>query len=149
MVCGTSSGSSPGRLPAILLVAHYDTTAVPGYLGANNSATGVGAVIAIAKALRSDPREPGNSPSASCSPTARRRRPASPDFYAEGLRGSKAYASAHAKELREAIVLDFIALHDELLIRDRPRTAQLWSRLRAAAVRRGRARSSPTGSRAP
>ena len=42
-------------MPAILLVAHYDTTDVPGYLGANNSATGVGAVIAIAKALKSDP----------------------------------------------------------------------------------------------
>src|SRR6185503_18755583 len=52
-------GSLPGRMPAILLVAHYDTTDVPGYLGANNSATGVGAVVAIAKALKSDPRAVG------------------------------------------------------------------------------------------
>ena len=46
-------------MPAILLVAHYDTTDVPGYLGANNSATGVGAVIAIARALKGDPRAKG------------------------------------------------------------------------------------------
>ena len=35
-------GSLPGRGGgAILLVAHYDTTPVPGYVGANNSAAGV------------------------------------------------------------------------------------------------------------
>ena len=51
-------GAVPGRLPAILVVAHYDTTDVPGYLGANNSAAGVGAVIAIARALAGDPRRP-------------------------------------------------------------------------------------------
>ena len=39
-------GQLPGRLPAVLLVAHYDTTPVPGYLGANNSAAGVGAAWA-------------------------------------------------------------------------------------------------------
>ena len=54
-------GELPGRLPAIVVAAHYDTTDVPGYLGANNSATGVGAVIALAKALRSDPPRPGQA----------------------------------------------------------------------------------------
>ncbi len=59
------------------------------------------------------------------------------DFYAEGLRGSRAYAAAHAKETRAAIVLDFIALHDEQLSRDPSSDAALWSRLRAAAARVG------------
>jgi hypothetical protein len=57
------------------------------------------------------------------------------DFYAEGVRGGKAYAAAHARELREVIVLDFIALHDLRLVRDRTSDEQLWSRLRGAAVR--------------
>ena len=46
-------GGLPGREPAIVLGAHYDTTPVPGYLGANNSATGVGAVIELARDLAS------------------------------------------------------------------------------------------------
>jgi len=34
-------GGLPGAGPAIVVAAHYDTTDVPGYLGANNSAAGV------------------------------------------------------------------------------------------------------------
>src|SRR5690349_11299509 len=49
-------GSLPGRMPAILVVAHYDTTDVPGYLGANNSAAAVGAVVELARDLRRDQR---------------------------------------------------------------------------------------------
>jgi len=67
------------------------------------------------------------------------------DFYAEGLRGSKAYAAAHARELREVIVLDFIALHDLRLVRDRTADALLWSRLRGAAVRAKTAALFPLG----
>ena len=96
---------------------------------------GVGAVIAIAKALKSDPTaRAGRRPL----PAHRRRggaRRGFSDFYAEGVRGSKAYAAAHARELREVIVLDFIALHDLRLVRDRTSDEHLWSRLRIAAVR--------------
>src|SRR5689334_9552400 len=45
-------GSLPGRGRPILLIAHYDTTPVPDYVGANNSAAAVGAVLEIARALR-------------------------------------------------------------------------------------------------
>ena len=128
-------GSLPGRMPAILLVAHYDTTDVPGYLGANNSATGVGAVIAIAKALKSDPQASGRRAVRFLLTDGEEAPSGFEDFYAEGLRGSKAYASAHAKELREVIVLDFIALHDELLRRDTTSDRPLWARLRSAAAR--------------
>jgi hypothetical protein len=128
-------GSLPGRMPAILLVAHYDTTDVPGYLGANNSATGVGAVIAIAKALKGDPAVNGRRAvrflltDGEEAPTGFR------DFYSEGLRGSRAYAAAHAKDLREVIVLDFIALHNLRLTRDPTSDRALWARLRSAAAR--------------
>ena len=128
-------GQLPGRLPAILLIAHYDTTPVPGYLGANNSAAGVGAVVAIAKALRSDPERPGQVAVRFLLTDGEEAPAGFSDFYAEGLRGSKAYAAAHARELREVIVLDFIALHDLRLVRDRTSDTQLWSRLRGAAVR--------------
>ena len=128
-------GTLPGRMPAILLVAHYDTTDVPGYLGANNSATGVGAVIAIAKALKSDPKALGRRAVRFLLTDGEEAPSGFEDFYAEGLRGSKAYASAHAKELREVIVLDFIALHDELLKRDTTSDRPLWARLRSAAAR--------------
>ena len=128
-------GQLPGRLPAILLVAHYDTTPVPGYLGANNSATGVGAVIAIAKALKSDAKRPGQVAVRFLLTDGEEAPAGFSDFYAEGVRGSKAYAAAHARELREVIVLDFIALHDLRLVRDRTSDEQLWSRLRGAAAR--------------
>ena len=122
-------------MPAILLVAHYDTTDVPGYLGANNSATGVGAVIAIAKALKSDPQALGRRGVRFLLTDGEEAPSGFEDFYAEGLRGSKAYASAHAKELREVIVLDFIALHNEQLRRDTTSDRSLWARLRSAAAR--------------
>ena len=130
-------GSVPGRLPAILLVAHYDTTDVPGYLGANNSAAGVGAVIAIAKSLRSDPRRPGQAAVRFLLTDGEEAPSGFKDFYAEGLRGSRAYAAAHAKELREAIVLDFIAVRDLRLTRDVTSDVPLWARLRQAAARAG------------
>ncbi len=128
-------GQVPGSLPAIVVLAHYDTTPVPGYLGANNSATGVGAVIAIAKALRSDPVRKGKTAVRFLLTDGEEAPAGFTDFYTEGLRGSKAYAAAHAKEIREVVVLDFIALKDELLRRDTSSNPALWARLRSAAAR--------------
>jgi len=130
-------GQLPGRLPAILVAAHYDTTDVPGYLGANNSAAGVGAVIAIAKALGKDPPRPGQAAVRFLLTDGEEAPTGFSDFYAEGLRGSKAYAAAHSKELREVVVLDFIALHDLRLPRDATADEPLWARLRGAAARAG------------
>src|SRR5205085_348528 len=45
-------GRIAGRGRPILVIAHYDTTPVAGYLGANNSAAAVGVVLEIARALR-------------------------------------------------------------------------------------------------
>jgi glutaminyl-peptide cyclotransferase len=130
-------GELPGRKPAIVVAAHYDTTDLPGYLGANNSATGVGAVIAIAHALKGDRRTPGQAAVRFVLFDGEEAPTGYADFYSEGLRGSRAYATAQADEVREVIVLDFIALHDEQLSRDRSSDPALWSRLRAAARRAG------------
>jgi hypothetical protein len=130
-------GGLPGRLPAIVVAAHYDTTDLPGYLGANNSAAGVGAVVAIARAMRHDPPVPGEAAVRFVLFDGEEAPPGFKDFYAEGLRGSKAYAAAHARHTREVVVLDFIALRDERLRRDPSSSPGLWARLRAAASRVG------------
>lgn len=129
------AGSLPGRLPAIVVAAHYDTTDVPGYLGANNSATGVGAVIALARAMARDRPVAGQAAVRFVLFDGEEAPQGFKDFYSEGLRGSRAYAAAHAKEIREVIVLDFIALHGVQLRRDPSSDPALWSRLRAAASR--------------
>ncbi len=142
-------GGLPGRLPAIVVAAHYDTTDVPGYLGANNSAAGVGAVIALARALRGDPPRPGQPAVRFVLFDGEEAPSGFTDFYAQGLRGSRAYAAAHADETREVVVLDFIALRTLRLRRDQSADAGLWSRLRAAA---GRARTTglfPDGTQGP
>jgi glutaminyl-peptide cyclotransferase len=126
-------GGLPGREPAIVLGAHYDTTPVRGYLGANNSATGVGTVIEIARDLASDPRRDGRAvrfvlfdgEEAPAGFT---------DFLAQALRGSRAYVAAHAATTREMVLLDFIALHGERMPREQGSDAALWGRLRVAAA---------------
>lgn len=121
---------------AILLIAHYDTTDVPGYVGANNSAAAVGAVVELARALRRDQR-----------PTDRAIRflltdgeeapPGFTDFLTSGLRGSRAYAAAHAGQIADVIVLDFVGNHGLRLPRESGSNAALWARLRRAARRVG------------
>jgi glutaminyl-peptide cyclotransferase len=131
------AGYLPGTGRAIVVLAHYDTTDVPGYLGANNSAAGVGAVVAIARALAGDPRRPGEAPVRFVLSDGEEAPAGFKDFYAEGLRGSKAYAAAHADDVREVVVLDFIALRNVRLRRDPSSDPGLWARLRAAAARAG------------
>jgi glutaminyl-peptide cyclotransferase len=130
-------GRLPGRQPAIVLAAHYDTTDVPGYVGANNSATGVGAVVSIARTMAREPR-PRSAQAVWFLLTDGEEAPVGyRDFYREGLRGSRAFVDAHKADTREAIVLDFIALASESLPREVGSDARLWGRLRTAARRAG------------
>jgi hypothetical protein len=138
-------GSLPGREPAIVIAAHYDTTPVPGYLGANNSATGVGAVVELARDLEADhPSDPraidfvlfDGEEAPVADPT---------DFYAQGDRGSRAYVSAHPGATKEMILLDFIALHNQVLRRELGSDPGLWARLRTAARSAGAGAMFPTG----
>jgi hypothetical protein len=135
-------GELPGRGEPILLVAHYDTTPVPGYVGANNSAAGVGAVIELARALRRDQR-PTDRPirllltDGEEAPTY----PVQGDFFSQGLRGSR--AAAQTIDAEAVIVLDFIAQKGLRIEREAGSDAALWSRLRAAARQVGVARVFP------
>jgi glutaminyl-peptide cyclotransferase len=131
-------GTVPGKKPAILIGAHYDTkTEPPGFLGAEDSAGGTAAVLELARYF-SRAERPAGAPELrfvlfdgeECDGDDH-------DFYNCGLRGSRAYAKRHAKELRAAVVLDFIAQKDLRLTRDDSSDLELWSRLRRAAKRVG------------
>jgi glutaminyl-peptide cyclotransferase len=130
-------GVLPGRRPAVALAAHYDTKDTPaGFVGANDGAGGTALVLEAARALRRlpqrNPREvrfvlfDGEESPAGCS-----------DFLTCGIRGSRAYANAHAHELRALVLADFVANRNLRLKRDLGSDAALWSRLRAAARRAG------------
>ena len=127
-------GSIPGKGKPILLGAHYDTEASPtGFVGANDSAAGTAAVIEIARSLRKAARGPDAPPvrfvlfdgEEEPAPTA--------DFYADALRGSKAYAKQHAGELRSMLLLDYIANKNLRLPREGTSNSAIWTQVRAAA----------------
>jgi acetylornithine deacetylase/succinyl-diaminopimelate desuccinylase-like protein len=130
-------GRLPGREPAIVLGAHYDTTPVPGYLGANNSAAGVAAVIEVARELGRDPSSAQARAVVFALFDGEEAPAGATNFYAQGLRGSKAYVQAHSSTTQELVLLDFIALHDERLPREDGSNPALWGRLRAAAAQGG------------
>jgi glutaminyl-peptide cyclotransferase len=126
-------GQLPGRAgPAILLIAHYDTTDVPGYLGANNSAAAVGAVVELARALKRSQRAT-DRPIRFLLTDGEEAPPGFTNFLTSGLRGSRAYAAAHASQIGDVIVLDFVGNHGLRLPREAGSDPVLWARLRAAA----------------
>jgi len=145
-------GSLPGREPAIVVGAHYDTLVRPkGFVGANNGASGTALVIEIARTLERlhagpharkvefvlfDGEEPpGERPDAA------------PHFYREGLRGSRAYAAAHHGKTADMILLDYVGGRNLHLPREQSSTKSLWNRVLGAAAVVGTSRyfSSSTG----
>jgi glutaminyl-peptide cyclotransferase len=126
-------GTLPGRRPAIVLAAHYDTKDTPaGFVGANDGAGGTALVLEAARVLRrikqADPRElrfvlfDGEESPRGCD-----------DFLSCGIRGSRAYARRHAGELKALVLADFVANRNLRLKRDGGSDAALWERFRSAA----------------
>ncbi|MDX6674528.1 MAG: glutaminyl-peptide cyclotransferase [Solirubrobacteraceae bacterium] len=129
-------GALPGREPAILVAAHYDTKDLPGFVGANDGAGGTAAVMELARALgRSGAR--GDRAVRFALFDGEESPRGSRAFLRDGLRGSRAYARAHAGRLREVVVVDFVADRRLSLPRERNSDPGLWARLRAAARRVG------------
>jgi glutaminyl-peptide cyclotransferase len=135
-------GTLPGRRPAIVVGAHYDSEYHPkGFAGANDSAAGTAAVIELARDLRrTSGREvrfvlfDGEEEGPGC-PNAR--------FDKCALRGSRAYVAAHRGEVAEMVLLDYIANKGLRLPRERSSSEGLWARVRAAAARVGVAKVFP------
>jgi hypothetical protein len=131
-------GTLPGRRPAIVVGAHYDTEAhPPGFVGANDGAAGTAAVIEIARALRALPQPPGAREVRFVLFDGEEEPLGSTDFLKDALRGSKAYVAAHRGEIRSMILLDYVANKGLRLPREGSSNPALWAQLRAAARRAG------------
>jgi glutaminyl-peptide cyclotransferase len=131
-------GVLPGRKPAIVLGAHYDSEFhPPGFVGANDSAAGTAAVIELARDLRAAARPANAREIRFVLFDGEEEPPNSTDFKKDALRGSKAYVRAHRGEIREMVLLDYIANKGLRLPRERASTPTLWRQMRAAAARVG------------
>jgi Zn-dependent M28 family amino/carboxypeptidase len=132
-------GVLPGRAPAILIGAHYDSEYHPkGFVGANDSAAGTAALIELARRLPSElPKNhreirfvlfDGEEDPPGCSDK---------DFEFCALRGSRAYAAAHPGQIGDMILLDYIANRDARIPRETNSSVPLWADLRKAAEQVG------------
>jgi hypothetical protein len=125
-------GALPGSGPAIVLGAHYDSEYHPkGFVGANDSAAGTAAVVELARDLaKTSGREvrfvlfDGEEEGPGC-PNSR--------FAQCALRGSRAYVSAHRREVGQMLLLDYIANKGLRLPREGSSDLELWKRVRSAA----------------
>jgi Peptidase family M28 len=140
------AGRIPGSKPAVVLAAHYDTKDLPGFVGANDGAGGTAAVLEISRALRKLRRPEGAPEIRFVFFDGEEATDDTRPFEATALRGSKAYAERHAKEIRALVLLDFVAEKGAMRIpREAGSDARLWRRLRAAARRVGAAEAFPPG----
>jgi glutaminyl-peptide cyclotransferase len=133
-------GRIPGRAPAVVLAAHYDTQLLPeGFVGANDSAAGTAVVLEAARALARRPRPAGAREVRFVLFDGEELPPGGSDatFEQDGLRGSKAYARAHAREVGSLVLADYVANRGLRLPRELGSDQALWTRVRAAATRAG------------
>jgi hypothetical protein len=131
-------GDLPGPGPVIVIGAHYDTESHPeGFVGANDAAAAVGAVVELARALKAQTRS-------AIAPGIRfvlfdgEEEPhPTDDFYRDALRGSKSYVQLHAEEVRAMVLLDYVGNTGVRLPREGTSTASLWQDVRDAAGKVG------------
>ena len=139
-------GRLRGRKPAVLVAAHYDTKALPDFVGANDGAGGTAAVLELARALQREKRPRGAPEIRFALFDGEEATDDSKPFLESGVRGARAYARAHADELRAMVLLDFVAEKGAMRIpREAGSDPKLWRRLRAAARRAGSGAAFPGG----
>jgi glutaminyl-peptide cyclotransferase len=140
----------PGDLPALVIGAHYDTLAAPkGFVGANNGAAGTAVVVQLARTIARLERPPG-SPEIQFVLFDGEEPPRGlpenqTDFYSTGLRGSRAYANAHAAQVDAMVLLDYVGNKGLRLPREGSSTESLWAEVRAAAMEAGAGAVFPPG----
>ena len=135
-VIGTVRGREPGY---VVVGAHYDTKDLPGFLGANDGASGTAVVAELARTLRR-PRHTihfvffdGEESPRGASDTA---------FRQLGLRGAKV-AAPRFDDARAMVLLDFVGERRLRIPREAYSNERLWRKLRAAARRVGAGRAFP------
>jgi glutaminyl-peptide cyclotransferase len=136
-------GTIPGRNPRrkVVIGAHYDTKDLPGFVGANDGASGTAVVRQLARTIRPRQLRPTLIVVFFDGEESPRGTPDS-QFERYGLRGSKVAARAF-RAAESAIVLDFVGDKDLAIPRDQLSNRGLWRRLRAAAGRTGFGRHFP------
>ena len=136
-------GSVPGRDPRrkVVIGAHYDTKDLPGFVGANDGASGTAILTQLARAVKPRRYRPTivfiafdgeENP-----PDAREE-----DFERFALRGSRAIAPSY-RDADAMILLDFVGEKGLRIPREGASNIALWRKLRAAAKRAGVARVFP------
>jgi glutaminyl-peptide cyclotransferase len=135
-------GTIPGRTPRrkVVLGAHYDTKDLPGFVGANDGASGTAVVRQLARAIKPRRLRPTLIIVFFDGEEAPRGKDA--QFARYGLRGSKVAARAF-RSAEAAIVLDFVGDRELALPREQLSDRRLWRKLRAAAIRTEFARHFP------
>jgi hypothetical protein len=129
-VIGTVRGPEPGY---VVVGAHYDTKDIPGFVGANDGASGTAVVAQLARTIRR-PRHTIHFIFFDGEETPRGIDDA--DFERYGLRGSKVAAPAFS-DARAMVLLDFVGDKNLTIRREQFSNAVLWRRLRGAARRVG------------
>ena len=129
-VVGTVRGREPGY---VVVGAHYDTKDIPGFVGANDGASGTAVAAQLARTIRR-PRHtvkfvffdgeesPRGTPDA--------------EFEEKGLRGSRVAAEAFS-DARAMVLLDFVGNRDLAIRYEDNSNRALWRQLRGAAHRVG------------
>ncbi|HEV2733409.1 MAG TPA: M28 family metallopeptidase [Longimicrobiaceae bacterium] len=144
-VFGTVPGKDPRRV--VVVGAHYDTKDQPGFLGANDGASGTAILTQLARTVK--PRRLG--PTLVFIAFDGEESPAGvPDqqFERFGLRGSKVAAPAF-RRARAMILLDFVGERGLRIPREGFSDARLWHMLRSAARRVGVAKVFPDATQGP
>jgi glutaminyl-peptide cyclotransferase len=137
-------GVTPGRDPSrrVIVGAHYDTKEIPGFVGANDGAGGVAAMLELARDI--EPRTVGPTIVWIAFDGEELPGPSNDgDFEKFGLRGSKVAARKYANGTEAMILLDFVADKDLRTPREGNSNLALWNKLRAAARRAGTERHYP------
>jgi len=137
-------GLIPGSRPGIVVVgAHHDTKdAIPGFVGANDGASGVAAVLEIARSLPKPAPGPSVAFALFDAEEARGDRP----FEVDGARGSKQYVryaqrrrgrqgAAPVKEMRAMILLDLVGDCDLQIPREANSNRSLYELLKGGPIR--------------
>jgi glutaminyl-peptide cyclotransferase len=141
-VIGTVRGRDPGY---VVVGAHYDTKDIPGFLGANDGASGTAVMVQLARTIKR-PRHTIHFIAFDGEESPR----GTPNrlFEQRGLRGSKVAARRYG-DARAMVLLDFVGDRRLRIPIEGNSDPRLWRRLRAAARRVGVARHFPSGRQGP
>lgn len=129
-------GTIPGRAPALVIGAHYDTErTIRGFVGANDGAAGTAAVVGVAHALQRVPLPAGHREIRFVLFDGEEEQRPTKVFYRDALAGSKVYVAGTGgpKGTAEMVLLDYVANRGLRLPREKSSDPAMWRRVRAAA----------------